>query len=262
MNQQPLWRELLNRLGAVGDGSRVIISRDELRNWPASEVRLLQQAHLLVRTKPATAAICPGCEEQCAMPVHTQPTPQGKLKSFIFCDKRDDTTRIPIPTEYLEQGKCSIPQVLTFVASTLALQSDSFKKLDTGLWQIGMAFGNMRSQMLCLKGEGLQLVAGSKSIPLAELIVVGNSEISLDMDKLKKVIDTSNTGDPRYTPRTVKREAEKLKTQEMYASWQKECNKLKKKHPDMSKTWYAQKIAKMPIAQKRDWDTIRGKITI
>lgn len=257
MNQLPLWCELLNRLGAVGGGSRVLISKDELRNWPASEFRLLRQAGLLARTKPATAAICPGCEEQCAMLVHSLTLPTGKTKFFIACDKRDDTARILLAADHLEQWKCTINQVLDFITASLGIVSATFTKLDTGRWEIGMAFGSKRHQMLCLEKNGLQLVAGNESVPLTELVVVANDVLALNLEKVRKLIDASTTGDPRYTPSTVKREARKLETQVLHASWRKKHEQLRKDHPGMSKTWYAKKIEKMPIAQGKKMETIR-----
>ena len=57
------------------------------------------------------------------------------------------------------------------------------------------------------------------------------------------------TGDSRYTPSNVRREARKLNTQSLHESWQEEYRVLKQRQPGMSGVWYSQRIAKVEIAQ-------------
>jgi len=61
----------------------------------------------------------------------------------------------------------------------------------------------------------------------------------------------------RYTKSEVKREARKLDTQTMYASWQKKYRELKRSKPGNSDSWCAKQIAKLGIAKDRDAETIR-----
>lgn len=65
--------------------------------------------------------------------------------------------------------------------------------------------------------------------------------------------------DEAISPRrsTVRREARKLTTQAMYATWQKAYRVSKKKYPNKSDVWYSLQIAKLSIAHGRDADTIR-----
>ena len=65
------------------------------------------------------------------------------------------------------------------------------------------------------------------------------------------------TNPPDQTSYSVKREHNKLQTREMYKSWQKEYIKLKRKHPNLSDTEIARRIAKMDIAKDRSERTIR-----
>jgi len=65
------------------------------------------------------------------------------------------------------------------------------------------------------------------------------------------------TNPPNQTSYSVKREHNKLQTQKMYKSWQKEYKKLKRKHPNLSDTEIARRIAKMDIAKDRSERTIR-----
>ena len=76
------------------------------------------------------------------------------------------------------------------------------------------------------------------------------------------MVAAATTSDNRYTPSNAKREARKLDTQAMYASWQKEYRALKKKRRGMSYVWYSLQIAKMDIAKGRDADTIKKKMKL
>ena len=71
------------------------------------------------------------------------------------------------------------------------------------------------------------------------------------------MVDAAPTADPRHTPSTVKREARKMDTRAMYATWQKAFQTLRKKHPGRSDVWYSQQIAKTDIGQGRDASTIK-----
>jgi hypothetical protein len=65
-----------------------------------------------------------------------------------------------------------------------------------------------------------------------------------------------------HKPSNARREVSKLNTQARYKSWQKAYRELKKTHPGKSDSWYAQKIAKMDIAQDRNSETIRKNMKI
>ena len=64
--------ELLDRVGA-NQGAAVLVNDDELRQWPSEAVKAMQSQRLVAKARPAGSAICPGCEQQCVMPVHTVP---------------------------------------------------------------------------------------------------------------------------------------------------------------------------------------------
>ena len=63
-----------------------------------------------------------------------------------------------------------------------------------------------------------------------------------------------------YMPTTKKREARKLATQAMYQDWQDAYDSLREGHPEQTKTWFALRLARLPVARGRDWDTIRKNI--
>ncbi|OBU32969.1 hypothetical protein [Photobacterium kishitanii] len=65
-----------------------------------------------------------------------------------------------------------------------------------------------------------------------------------------------------YTKNNDKQTYNKAKTQAKYLRWQKHAIKLKKKHPNKTKSWIAAEIAKLPIAEGKSTDTIRKNIKI
>jgi hypothetical protein len=93
--------------------------------------------------------------------------------------------------------------------------------------------------------------------------VIGTSEIT-------RFIESSG-GTPQeikppaqkaYTKNNDKQIYNKAKTQARYLVWQKQAIKLKKKHPNKSNEWIAGQIAKLPIAEGRDNNTIKKNIKI
>ncbi len=207
-----------------------------------------------------TTIECDGCEERCTnKPVVVYPTQEGKLGlAFIVCDELEDMGRIKVSFDRMRQWQSNTDAVCAFVATSLGLRRSDKRAVGTDLWEIGVTTGNKRSQMLCLKADGvLSLVAGGNALPLAELIRYENSAYSLDGGMIRQLVDAATTADNRYTPSNAKREARKLDTQSMYESWQKEYRSLKKRRRNMPDVWYSKQIAKMPIANGRTAGTIK-----
>lgn len=258
MTPQAALIELLGRVGASQDAA-VLVNDEELSQWPSLAVAAMKTQLLLMKARPASSAICPGCERDCVMAVHVLPA-EGKrpARAFISCDKRDDTNRVAITLTKLTQWQCSADAVCEFVAATLSLRRSNKQSTSVGLFEIGVSTGDKRSQMLCLHANGvLALVAGSNSLPLVELVEYHDGAYSLDGAMVRQLVDAATTADNRYTPSNAKREARKLDTQAMYESWQKEYRALKKKRPKMSDVWYAQQIAKLDSANGRNASTIK-----
>ena len=249
--------ELLCRVGACL-GESVTVSTEELNQWPAAAVSALKSQGLLLKARPAKSVICDGCEQDCSMPVQTVTRANGPAASFVVCDKRSDINRVPVPAARLALWRCDAQAVCGFVASSLGLQPSTVQASEAGLLPIGIARGNKRTQMLCLRVQGhLALVVGTDAMPLADVIGFENGRFTLDQAVIHQMVDAATTADPRHTPSTVKREAGRLNTQASYASWQKEYRALKKRRPNMSDVWYSEQIAKTSIAQGRNANTIK-----
>lgn len=252
--------ELLGRVGACRD-TAVLVSDEELLQWPQAAVKVMKSQKLIVRARPASSAICPGCESNCVMPVHTLSATTSTPSSFIVCDQRSDINRVPVSPGRLTQWQCNADLVSGFVASSLGLRVTGGHTDNAGRRSIGMVRGDKRSQMLCLETSGaLNLVIGNSKVPLAEVIEYHKGTYTLDAAAIRRLADYATTADERYTPSSSRREVLKLATQAMYERWRREYRTLRRNRPGMSGVWYAQQIAKMEIAKGRDAETIRKRM--
>ncbi len=249
--------ELLDRVGA-NHGAAVLVNDDELRQWPSEAVKAMKSQRLVTKARPAASVICPGCEQECVMPVHTVPATTRSAVSFIVCDKLSDINRVPLSAGRLIQWQCDAELVCGFVAVRLGVRRSDRQTANADLWEIGVASGNKRRQMLCLQADGgMTLGVGGNKAPLAELIIFDGGQYLLDGDIIRQMVDAATTADNRYTPSQVKREARKLETRALHASWQKKYRQLKRSKPGKIDRWYANQIAKMDIAHDRKAETIR-----
>ena len=98
--------ELLARLAAVR-GEAVLVSESELSAWPLDAVKALKTHGLLQRAPIATNVLCSGCQRACWMAVESQAADDGRVNTFVVCDKREDINRVPVPVGDLEQWKAT-----------------------------------------------------------------------------------------------------------------------------------------------------------
>ena len=195
------------------------------------------------------------------MPVFTLSSAHSNPAFFVVCDNRSDTNRVLIAPDALEQWQANPLAITRFIASVLSLRYSGKSLAGSTLIEIGLARGDERAQMLCLSAsKALTLVAGDNRLPLVDVIRFEGGVYSLDQALIRLLVDNSTVADDRYTPSTVRREAGKLGTEAMRDEWRKAYRKLKKERPKMSKTWYAQQIAKMEIAKGRGVATIRKQL--
>jgi len=252
--------ELLGRVGACRDAA-VLVNDEQLLQWPRAAVKAMKSQKLIVRARPASSVICTGCESNCVMSVHTLPATSNAPSSFIVCDKRSDINRVPVPPRRLTQWQCNADLVSGFIASSLGLRGTDRHTDSAGRREIGMVYGDKRSQMLCLETSGvLNLIIGNSKIPLVELIEFRKGSYALGVVPIKRLADSATTADERYTPSIDRREARKLETEAMREGWRRKYRELKRERPHMSDVWCARQIAKMEIAKGRDAETIRKRM--
>jgi len=81
--------ELLGRVGACRDAA-VLVNEEQLLYWPKAAVHAMKSQMLIAKACQTSSAVCPGCESDCVMTVHTLLATASKPSSFIVCDKRSD----------------------------------------------------------------------------------------------------------------------------------------------------------------------------
>lgn len=196
MTPQSALIELLARV-AANEGAAVLVSDFELSQWPGAAVSAMKKQGLLLKARAASSAVCPGCEEECAMPVHVLTGTGGTPSAFIVCDKRSDTYQVELSLDRLQQWQCTDDAVCGFVAAALGLrQSDKRRPANADLREIGLFTGDKRSQMLCLHNDGcLMLVAGGNKVPLVETIAYDKDAYSVDGSMIRLLVDAGTSAD-------------------------------------------------------------------
>jgi hypothetical protein len=191
------------------------------------------------------------------MPVQSQRS-FDTVRLFIVCDKRSDINRVTVSVESLEQWRCDLTALREFIGADLELRLSERDAGPTGVTEIGVARGKRRIQLLALRTSAtLELVAGTASIPLADAFTFLNGNYGVDRTIVQQLVDRSTSGDPQYTPSTLRRETRKLETNELHEEWRRLHRELIEQRPGMSKVWYSQQVAKRQAGKKRSAQTIR-----
>ena len=89
MTPETALTEILDRVAAL-PGAPALLSAEELNQWPDEAVATMKAQKLITRARPASSAVCPGCERECVMPVHVLTDKARQAAAFIVCDKRND----------------------------------------------------------------------------------------------------------------------------------------------------------------------------
>lgn len=180
--------ELLNRVAALQGGS-ALISAHELAQWPDVAVATMKAKKLIKRVRPASSIVCPGCEEECVMPVHANPISSGEPVLFIICDKRDDISRVPVPSAELERWQASGDTVADLLATLLGLQRTSMVS-SPDRWEVGVFRGvKHASHLALLAGEKLTLTLSGHSIALSEALTLDGDTFKVDSRRLTSLVD-------------------------------------------------------------------------
>jgi hypothetical protein len=194
MTPQDALVELLARV-EQGRCATVLVSEEELRGWPAEAVKTMKAQKLLVKAQPAASAVCPGCEQECVMPVHTPLAGPRGPASFIVCDKRSDINRVAVPISRLEQWRASGTSIADLLAGLLGLRRPDTGDTSTGRWEIGMFKGAKRSSHLILLADGrLTLSLAGHSIALADNLALEGNGFKLDKRTLIRLVDKPVAG--------------------------------------------------------------------
>lgn len=186
--------ELLERERASRDAA-ALVSEDELSQWSAEAVRELKAKKLLQRASPAVSVVCPGCEQECVMPVETPHAEAGAAASFVVCDKRNDINRVAVSAERLRQWRVSAASIADLITELLGLRSPDAVAISYGRWEIGMLKGRKHSSHIVLIADGqLTLCVAGHTVALADVLALDGDSFTLDKQTLIRFVDKPVAG--------------------------------------------------------------------
>jgi hypothetical protein len=185
-------RELLARLGA-NNGAAVLVSEEELKRWPEAAVHAMKTAGLLAPATPAANVVCPGCEQQCSMPVETVPSDGDTARSFIVCDKRDDISRVPVSDAKLRQWSASSATLAKLVAGLLGTTCTDAVTAERS--ELGVLKGRKHSSHVVLVADSsLRLHVAGHAAVLADILTFEGDSLRLDKQAIVRLVDKPVAG--------------------------------------------------------------------
>jgi hypothetical protein len=189
MTSQDALCELLARLGA-SKSATLLLNEEELSHWPQAAVKAMKWEKLLLKARPATSVVCPGCEQACTMPVHTRRAETLIASPFIVCDKRSDINRVAVPINRLEQWQVSANSIADLIIGLLALRRPDSRDAPLGRLEVGLLKGRKGSSHLVLLADGrLTLSLAGHSIALADVLTLEGYGFKLDKRMLIGLVD-------------------------------------------------------------------------
>ncbi len=250
--------------GVEAGVGRTIIGYDAVSAWDATILDTFISLGLLKPASAAQSLECKGCEERCFTDVVVQSSKEGEDRAFVVCEvphKREEMGRVPVRMERLGQWLCNAELLAQFIAAQLGLSNEFAAGNDSRSIRLGMLKGPEGRRWVTLLTVPLALEVNQQNVPLSELLFADDGEIALDVARIQSLLDMpAGTAGKSYTPSTSGREARKLATQAMYQDWQDAYDSLREEHPDQTKKWYALRLARTPVARRRDSETIRKNI--
>lgn len=225
-------QDLIQRIGSNGGG---ILPWEQVREWPEGAIEVFEKAGWVKKAVPAKTVECPGCEENCFMPVHVMSAKNGKLpRAYVACDRRDDMGRVPIPLHYLQQWQISGGQVAKWVSRELSLKGKPKKDKATENFLIGDVQGKKKTGKVELVSMApASLKTSGHSLQLSEVVCFECNQLQIDRTAILNMVDRPLPSN-RYNSSIARREANKLDTQARHKGWQKAYRKLKREHPGKS----------------------------
>lgn len=251
-------QELIQRLGPEGD---IVLTWDQVRQWPAGAIELFQDAGWIAPTVAATTVECSGCDENCFKPVHVLPARNGQpARAYVACDEPAALGRVKIPISRLRQWQVTDAQVACWVSAALGLTGKPERDQARSVFTLGTLQGKKRLGSLNFDTVApVLLKVSGHSIPLSDVIDFEGEHVQIDRSAILALVDLQPMSESanRYQLSTARRDSRKLDTQAMYERWQKEYRALKKRNRNGSDVWCSQQIAKREIGNGRNAETIR-----
>jgi len=227
MTPQAVLVELLNRIAAQ-NGDAVLIGATELAQWPLAATNTLKTTQLLTAASPARSAVCPGCEQECTMPVEVLPASGARLaQAFIVCDKRSDVNRVALALDSLPQWQISGEATAEFLRGHLEIPGAVTRATAHGIWRIGVFRGGKQAAHLELNCVArLQLSLAGHTFPLDEILRMDADKLVVDRPRLVRAADAPVGGAGTKESREQRRERLQRRVNELRAKGVRNFNQL------------------------------------
>lgn len=245
---------LLYKVRSLSSGI-AIISVFDCDDLGVTDLSIFEVSGLLRKTNPATHMPCLACDDGCLAPVTIYPKSASNPEEKIFITCRNGKGRTSVHLDDLKQWQVSTRQIAKLVANLCNISQEPTQKGEQ--WQVSLITGKKHKGILFLDlhhDDGVQCEINGQYVPLLQVLSFDGQTFAMDVARLKVMADcgVNSTGKVSH-----KRELNRAETQAMYQDWQKEYKVQKAKTPKATDSAIAKRIAKMDIAQGRDWDTIR-----
>ncbi len=128
---------LMERL-AGGSDTGVTLGMDDIPGADLTLLQFLTTSGLMRPDRPASAAICDGCERSCSMPViFRRPAGCRPAQCFVQCDKRDDIGQVEVDPERLRHWRLSIEAMASLLAKHLQTNRKPRREAGRCCWSLG-----------------------------------------------------------------------------------------------------------------------------
>lgn len=156
------------------------------------------KAHAVLRPgKPGDTAVCPGCERACAMPVLQRVRPDRPAAAFIFCDRRDDIGRVPLPPAHLERWRADGQTLGDALAALLGSGACQPVPAAAFTFRLGLVAGlaDKASVQLRFDGQGRTLVeVAGHVLDVPAVLAIQGRGLVLDTRDLGRCADAPAGG--------------------------------------------------------------------
>ena len=249
-------QELIQLLAHDGD---TLLPWEQVKRWPKGAVDIFQHAGWIIPTFLASEVTCPGCEEGCYMPVDKviQATNGKPVRAYIACDRRADMGTVKINPVRMQQWQFNYGQLAKWIASSLCLKTTPAYQKESASYKLGMLRGEGGRCWAFLTVNPLAIVINQRAIPVDELLYIEQESLQIDRLRIDELVNQPTSRSKSYIPNIDRQEERKLETQAMYQNWNDAYLKSREKHPKKTDKWHSWQIAKLPIAEGRDSETIR-----
>ena len=247
--------ESLSRLLALLNfwGGEVLpLDADDVSDFPKEHFELFVKHGILQTIADTRHVVCDGCDERCDRPVQIyRANNKSPARAFVSCELRDDVGRVAVDFERLKQWLMTERQLAEVIAQ-LCGNNQAVTKQDR-IWILGIYEGKKHQAVLSLDFNERVLLVNDLTLSLIELLSFSGLSLKIDKSKIIQAVDLSLAPAGKAQKNAIR----KSKTQMRNAGWKKEYQRLQKEKPNLSDTDISKLIAKMPIADGKDSETIR-----